>query len=124
MPATKKNDAKPVVLSFRMSQDEVERLDAHARARHMTRGAVARDIIRNRALRPPSDDHGVEITRLQQLRILFMMLQRRESLSEDEARKLTEMFDAAYEKFFAPVARKERKAAKAKAKAKAQDGGQ
>lgn len=103
MPRKQKSGQDSSVVSLRLPLADVEKIDAIAGARGVSRSRVLNDIIEKRGLLQPKDDRGLQLERLRALRRLQVLLDRRACDSIDRRQELQQIFDEVYDNFFSEM---------------------
>lgn len=103
MPKSPKSEPVSCVVSLRLPIADVEKIDAIAGARGVSRSRVLNDIIEKRGLLQPKDDRGLQLERLRALRRLQVLLDRQACDGIDRQRQLQKIFDEVYDNFFASM---------------------
>lgn len=103
MAKKRKSGEDSVVVSLRLGVADVEKIDAIAGARGVSRSRVLNDIIEKRGLLQPKDDRGLQLERLRALTRLKPLLDHQACNSIDRREELQKIFDEVYKNFFSDM---------------------
>lgn len=99
----RKSEQGSVVVSLRLAAEDVEKIDAIAGARGVSRSRVLSDIIEKRGLLQPKHDRGLQLERLRALRRLKPLIDSQACDSIDRREELQKIFDEVYDNFFSDM---------------------